>query len=116
MEKAASASRGDEKGFAKEIKSLYRRALLELGRSPDSHIYELREQDFYLSNNQKESRDKLEKIALFYASLTKLEGEIFINDYLESGRHYRYWYLGGAASRSYQRSKKSLFEKLRAAF
>ena len=98
------------------VKSIYRSALLDLGRSPDSHIYELGEQDFYLSKEQERSRKKLEEIALFYASLPKFEGEIFINDCLESGRHYRYWYLGGAGAKNYQRSKKNLFLKLREAF
>ena len=116
MEKEAQQHSGGEKEVAKHIKSLYRKALLELGRSPDSHIYELGEQDFYLSSMSVPSRRRLEEIAIFYASLPKLEGEIFVNECLESGRHYRYWYLGGAGVRSYQRSKKNLFEKLREAF
>lgn len=104
------------KELASRVKAIYRSALLDLGRSPDSHIYELVEQDFYLSKDGERSRKKLEEIALFYASLPKFEGEIFINDCLESGRHYRYWYLNGAGARNYQRSKRNLYLKLREAF
>ena len=104
------------KELAKLIAALYRRALLDLGRSPDVHIYELHDQDFYLSKTDSKSYRMLQCIAAFYRSLPAPEGVIFINDCLENGRHYRYWYLDAFNPKGYLNCKRNLYRKMQEAF
>ncbi|MBP5091655.1 MAG: hypothetical protein J6328_03755 [Bacilli bacterium] len=104
------------KAYVSELGKTYRLALLDLGRSPDSHIYDLGEQDFYLADAESRSYRFLKSLSAFYHSLPFLEGEIFVKECLEKGRHYRYWYLGGSNVKIYRRSKRALFEKMKEAF
>ena len=101
---------GDQ--IARLLGITYRKALIELGQSPDCHIYELGSQDFYLPSTSSKSYRLLEAIKAFYLSLTDFEGHIFVNDILERGRHYRFWYLYGYNRKDYQRTKRRLLQRI----
>lgn len=78
---------------AQLVRSLYRQALIDIGYSPDYHLYDIDKS--YLSHKQdRASGAYLQEIMDFYEkSLSPLEQRIFICDCLEDGRHYHWWWM-----------------------
>lgn len=98
----------------REISSKCRRYLLKNGKSPDLHIYEL--DSSFFDYDQNDSKKYLKKVKDYYESLDKLEKMILINDCLEMGRHYRFWYLSFFYARDYKKILNSMYRKFAKAF
>ncbi|MCI7058666.1 MAG: hypothetical protein SO132_03110 [Candidatus Enteromonas sp.] len=98
----------------KDIVKKTRRCLLNNGKSPDSHIYELESSFFDYDKNK--DKEYLLKLREYYESLSRLERMVFVNDCLEMGRHYKFWYLSFFYSRDYQKTLCSLYHRLSKAF
>ena len=83
-----------------DLSGQYRNALLALGKSASTHIYEL--QDSYLLGVQdKEEGRFLGKLKRLYDTLTYLKKKIFLAESLEKGRVYPFWYYGLISEQSY---------------
>lgn len=92
--------------FAYIVGAMYRQALINIGFSPDTHIYDL-PLDRIKKNHSSSSGKYILRVAKTYESLEGLEKDIFLNDFLEKGRHYRFWYLSRCNSRDYGRARKN---------
>lgn len=74
------------------VGAVFRQALIEVGYSPDYHIYNL-DSSFLFRHQEKASAKFLLMVRDFYRSLPDYEKRIFVCEYLEAGRHYPYWWL-----------------------
>jgi len=86
-------------------------ALKEVGLSLYFHVYELKGV-IYRRYCNPESVAFLNKIVDFYNGLTDFEKLMFICDFLEIGRHSKYWYEQYRNEKSYYRSRKRLYVKV----
>lgn len=89
----------------------YRAALLDIGKSPDSHIYDYNEMFVNVRRHRKAVRF-LRKIKAFYEGLAQEEKTLFLYECLERNRHYRYWYLGQYFDEDYPIAFAQMQEKL----
>ena len=78
--------------IASALSDRFRNSLSVLGLSRDMHIFDL---DFtHLSFfHNKEALGFIRLVQDFYTRLDPLEQLVFVNDYLEAGRHHAYWWM-----------------------
>ena len=74
------------------VRRLYRQSLLDLGFSPDTHIYDLPEEKI-LRAPQTASKLFLSLVLEIYSWLNPYDKALFVNDCLEKGRHPNYWWV-----------------------
>jgi len=74
------------------VGAVYRQALIEVGYSPDYHIYDLNS-DFLYRHEDIAGAKFLIMVREFYRTLPNYEKRIFVCEYLEVGRHYAFWWL-----------------------
>lgn len=87
----------------------YRSALLEVGKSPDTFIYNLR-LDFVDPRRHKEATRFLSHVAAIYRSFGPKEQLVYAYDVLQHGRVYRFWHLGSDFRKGeYERIKAKVF-------
>ena len=104
-----------DKNKALLIGQIYRQCLINLGKSPDYHIYDL-DEDFLYSCQDKVEGKFLRKVKEYYLSLDCLERIMFVNDCLEKGRHYKFWYLNFYFVKDYTEKLKQCFSSIARAF
>ncbi|HAS56640.1 MAG TPA: hypothetical protein DEF61_01825 [Firmicutes bacterium] len=104
-----------DKNKALLIGQIYRQCLINLGKSPDYHVYDLSE-DFLNANKNKVEGSFLRKVKDYYLTLDCLERIMFINDCLEKGRHYKFWYLNFYFVKDYSEKLKQCFASVAKAF
>ena len=82
------------------IRNNFRKALLEVGKSPDCHVFDLsyRFLDFLKDSPQKRY---LVRVKRHYDSLDANHREVFVKEILEVGRHYNFWYLENYSRKEY---------------
>ena len=95
------------------LRHRYRDALLSLGKSPDTHVYDLR-RSFLPALGKKDDLLFLERVKRFYEGLSFSEQRLFVKECLERGRHYRFWYIGQIDEGSYLQDYANLQSKLKA--
>jgi len=89
--------------------AVYRQSLVEVGHSADFHVYDL-EQDL-IERKRNLAAGKFLMIAKkYYESLEGIKKKIFLCEILERGRHYPYWYLPYADSKSFSRLSSSVYK------
>ncbi len=85
-----------------------RQALLAIGKSPDTHINELRF-DFVNEKAHRKEVRFLRHVITFYQNLDLKRQMIFLYDFLERGRNYPHWHLDkGFRKGEYERLKAEL--------
>lgn len=100
-----------ETSTSKKIRVRYRESLLAIGQSPDVHIYDLR-YDFISPRRHPKELRFLRKIKDFYFSLDFETRCLFLNECLERGRHYKFWYLSRYEDRTFFTALAKMQEKL----
>lgn len=101
----------DAQGQFGLFNALYRKALIDIGLSPDTHVYDLKFQ--FLARRGTASARFLLLSLYYYLDLCKEERRIFVNDVLERGRHYRFWWLEFHTPEEYSELKRSFYSKRR---
>lgn len=92
----------DDWTFGTLVGALYRQALVEIGFSPDAHVYDL-ERGFIERKSKKALAARFVLLVMdFYASLSAIRKKVFLCDFLECGRHYRFWWLEFFDRRDYR--------------
>jgi hypothetical protein len=71
---------------------LYRQALIEIGYSPDTHVYDLNKDLIEHKSHLMSARYVLDVIR-FYESLNEFDRAIYCCQVLEYGRHYNFWWM-----------------------
>ena len=74
------------------VRDKFRESLLALGKSPDTHVYDL-SHDFLGYARKGPERAFLIRVKVYYDKLSVKEKNLFLNEILEKGRAYRFWYL-----------------------
>ncbi len=106
-----SLEKNDPITFAYIVGAMYRQALINIGFSPDTHIYDL-PLDRIKKNHHSSSGKYVLRIAETYNSLEGMEKDIFLMDFLEKGRHYRFWYLSLCNDRDYKKARKETLKDI----
>ena len=96
------------------VGAMYRQSLVQVGKSPDYHLVNLT--DDFLTRLSSAAGAFLRKVRSFFASLDPLEGEIFVNECLEHGRHYRFWYLSYYRDAEYKKDLSGIYSRVAMAF
>lgn len=106
-----SFKKNDKYTFAYVLGAIYRQALINIGFSADTHLYELpingikeREQDA--------STSFILEIAKLYEVLPFEEKNIFLIEFLEKGRHYNFWYLHYYGYKKFRHLRKKTYEDI----
>lgn len=96
-----------EKCFAETLGAGYRAALIELKMSPDTHIYDL--SFCFLDRNRDVFAGRfLLRLLMFYCDLSINDRRIFLCEYLERGRHYKFWWFEYFESPMFTRRKAAV--------
>ena len=100
---------------AATLRKAFRLALLELGKSPDYHIYDLTD-DFLLGRKEGTSRRLLIRVKQIFDGLKPEEQKYFNYECLERERHYRFWYLGDYHEKEWAKARADMEQKIQEAF
>ena len=93
-----------------------RACLMEIGKSPDTHIYDLHPHSFDFCPPG-EALGFIVSLMRFYAKLeSDMDRQILITEVLERGRHYPFWHYGLIETPDYRQRVYALYEKLDQAF
>lgn len=97
--------------YINQFKRRYRDCLMHLGKSPDTHLYELSMESFTFSKKG-EDLYLIDNLIKFY---NKLENDfmknIFITEFLERGRHYPFWHYGLMETPMYRKCIAQVFRR-----
>ena len=107
--------KADSRGCSILVGSVFRQALVEIGYSPDRHIYDL-DREYVHRRSECPAGAFLEKVIGFYDSLPIEERKIFLCDCLERGRHYVWWWYECFDRHSYNRVMNKLLVKVHGNF
>ena len=94
----------------KEIATLLRKAYLGVGKSPDTHLYDVNEYSLSFCPKGREL-DFVRKSMIAYRKLTEVEKRVFIFDLMEEGRHYRFWYMPYCSAGNHEKLVRRVAEK-----
>ena len=100
--------------IANALSGRFRNSLSVLGLSRDMHIFDLDLSHLSFFYN-KEALRFVNLIRDFYSELDPLEKLIFINDYLESGRHHAYWWMCYFTMGDYTIATREMNERVQSA-
>ncbi len=90
----------------------YRKSLMDVGKSPDCHIYDLNKESLWFVKSGK-GRRFITSVITFYKELDdELDQKIFITEFLERGRHYPFWHYGVLETPMYRQRLATIYKKL----
>ena len=95
---------------AKEIAALLRKAFLGVGKSPDTHIYDVNEYSLSFCPRCPEN-DCVRRSMVAFRKLNELEKRVCIYDLMEEGRHYRFWFMPYYSAGSHEKLVRRVAEK-----
>jgi len=93
------------------LRAAYRQALVEVGHSPDFHIYDL-DSGFLVRKQHLAAGRFLLKLYWYYLQLDDLKRRIFVCEFLEKGRHYHFWWFEYCDIALYSAKKSEVFNRL----
>lgn len=97
------------------VGAVYRQSLIEVGHSPDYHVYDL-EKSFLEHKQDLPAGQFVKRVYDFYYSLRGLERRIFLCECLEHGRHYPYWWLTWCDPKKYGVVFREVMKKTSSSF
>lgn len=99
---------------SENIRQRFRHALLNIGKSPDYHVYDLDYDELIHLPNARE-KAFLIKVRQFYDGLDYEKKRIFVNEVLEKHRVYPFWFYDYDNLLEFERNRKSVLLSLRSA-
>ena len=103
-----------EDPFCAERKRAMRASLIEVGKSPDCHVYDFDEK--FLEGHPSKASIYLRKLKKFYDGLDYFKRRIFVSECLEVGRVYPFWYYGWMSPPCYRKERRSVIDAFKEAF
>ncbi len=97
-----------------KLKRKVRSSLIELGKSPDAHVYDFDED--YLESHPSPASLFLKAVKGFYDGLDSFKKRVFVSECLEVGRIYPFWYYGWISEPVYRKERKSVIALFKEAF
>ncbi|HIU44886.1 MAG TPA: hypothetical protein IAC52_01125 [Candidatus Enteromonas pullicola] len=97
------------------VGALYRQSLVQVGKSPDYHLRRL-DEDFIEHLPKTAAGKFLRKVKSFYGGLDPLQQEVFVNECLEHGRHYKFWYMPYFRDKEYLKELQHIFNRVDSIF
>ena len=97
-----------------KLKHKVRRCLIEIGKSPDAHVYDFDEE--FLESHPSPASAFLKAVKHFYDALDLTKRRVFLSECLEVGRIYPFWYYGCMSDPIYRRERKSVIASFKEAF
>lgn len=109
MENGVSQRSYEHIYIAQKLRKEYREALLGVGRSPDTHLSELfQEEDHYFRDGYQKEKEFLTRLACFYKMLPDEVSRLLFHDIFYQTHHYVYWYVAHMSESEHRRRFKSL--------
>ena len=97
------------------IRKRYRACLLEVGKSPDYHIYDLTLKELR-GMRASDAKRFLLKLVAYYLNLCDEEKALFVREILEKDRHYRFWFYDTSfPAAEFERRRNNAYRNLRMA-
>ena len=90
----------------------YSSSLLKTGFPSNTHVYDLNIPYLRFRMPRKEASFLL-KANDFFKRLTFVQGLIFVNDYLEKGKNYPFWWMKYGSKEFYEQERRKLKCKLK---
>lgn len=97
-----------------KLKNKIRLSLMEVGKSPDAHVYDV--DDGFLEAHPSPASSFLKAVKLFYDKLDSFKKRVFLSECIEVGRIYPFWYYGWMSDPIYRRERKSVIAAFKEAF
>ena len=94
------------RSFSSDLRS----ALISVGKSANTHIYDLTEDAIQFFRNKPE-HSFFVKAMKAYSVLNEVEKRVCVYDLLEPNNHYRFWYLPFFCKSAHERMVKQVAEK-----
>ena len=94
----------------RQISALLRKAYVGVGKSPDTHIYDLSDYSLSFCPRNPE-RDFVRKAMVAYSKLNEIEKRVCIYDLIEEGRHYRFWFMQFCSTANHEKIVRQVAEK-----
>lgn len=94
------------------IKKEYSSSLFHSGFPSNTHVYDLNTSYLRFRMPRKEASFLL-KANEFFRNLNFVQGLIFVNDYLEKGNNYRFWWMKLGNRDFYEQERRDLECKLK---
>ena len=94
------------------ITTEYSSSLLNSGYPSNTHVYDLNTSYLRFRMPRKEASFLL-KVNEFFRNLTFVQGLIFVNDYLEKGNNYPFWWMKYGSRDFYEQERRALECKLK---
>lgn len=107
--------KADSRGCSILVGSVYRQALVEIGYSPDRHVFDL-DREYVGRCRGTAAGQFLENVIALYDSLPNIERKLFLCDCLERGRHYVWWWYEWFDRKTYSRMSRLVQDKVRRRF
>ena len=82
----------NQKDLATKLSGRFRNCLSLLGLSRDEHIFDI-DLSYITFFQDQDALGFIKTVQEFYQKLDPLDRILFINEYLEFGRHQKYWWL-----------------------
>ena len=101
----------DRESSIEILRAAYRQALVEVGHSPDFHIYDL-DSNFLVHKQNLASGRFLLKLYWFYLLQDDLSRRIFVSEFLERGRHYRFWWFEYCPYDQFEATRNQVYRSL----
>lgn len=99
-----------------EVRDAYRKALLEVGWSPDSPIEEVGDTVYDTVDIKKPCWCLIMKVKSFYAKLSQFDKELFYNEYLLRSPSYNFWYSINQNRQFHAKAKRKLEQRFYESF
>jgi len=101
----------DRESSIEILRAAYRQALVEVGHSPDFHIYDL-DSSFLVRKQNLAAGRFLLKLYWFYLLQDDLSRRVFVSDFLEKGRHYPFWWFEYCKGEEWNQTRNQLYHSL----
>ena len=108
IESNPKLSRFEEEAITKA----YSLSLSGTGYPSNTHVYDLNTSYLRFRMPRKEASFLL-KANDFFKRLTFVQGLIFVNDYLEKGKNYRFWWMKYGSKEFYEQERRKLRWKIK---
>lgn len=102
-------------GKGRIVGAIFRQSLINLGYSPDAHVYDIIN-DYFRYEVGSASNRFVRKVKDFYDSLDDFRRRIFLCEFLERGRHYPFWWLEFTTKKEYLNKLRDMKRRLNKAF
>ena len=96
--------------------SKFRFALMNLGKSPDMHLYNIDEQSMGYSRISEDYRFVMSVVDFYNKLENSIKKRIFLTEFVERGRHYPFWHYEMLDTSVYRQMVEEVYQEFAKTF